>query len=269
MYLQGKNISEISKDLNIKKGTVNYWLRKWGITRPKGVKSHCDEHYFNKIDTPSKAYFLGLLYADGGFIKKKYKNGNYGLTLSLELKKEDSYILEEFKKELKSSLSVKEIKREEVMEVNNKVYKFIKDNKYFRIGSKILISDLIKYGCIENKTFDLKNLPSLEKNLMRYFILGFYDGDGIASKGKETYMGFCGTYDLMKNISEYLYNEIKDISFKNPNFNKSNGIYYITYNKKIEISALFNYFYKDLKIPHLYRKEIKIDKYLNANTEIT
>lgn len=98
LYLSGKTVEKISKETNIKIGTVNYWVRKLGIARPNGKVPDCNSNYFENIDSPSKAYFLGLLYADGGYLKKVSKNGRIDLSLSLELKKEDSYIIEEFKK---------------------------------------------------------------------------------------------------------------------------------------------------------------------------
>ena len=74
-YLSGKTIENISSKMNIKQGTVNYWLRKLKITRPNGKVPDCDQNYFEEIDTPNKAYFLRLLYADGGFLSKPTKNG--------------------------------------------------------------------------------------------------------------------------------------------------------------------------------------------------
>lgn len=268
LYLSGKTVEKISEETNIKIGTVNYWVRKLGITRPNGKVPDCNQDYFENIDSPSKAYFLGLLYADGGYLKKASKNGRIDLSLSLELKKEDSYIIEEFKKQLESSLPVKEIIKDETMISNGKEYSFTKNNCYFRIGSKKLISDLISWGCVENKTKELSNVPNIEKGYLRYFLLGFYDGDGIASVGERAYIGFCGTEEMMKSISLILNQEL-NLRIKKPYYNKSNHIYYLQYNTNEEIEKLFNYFYEDLKIPHLIRKEEKIRNYLNANTEIT
>ncbi len=268
LYLAGKTVEEIGKEININPATVNYWARKLGITRPNGKVPDCNQDYFEKIDSSSKAYFLGLLYADGGYLRKVSKNGRIDLSLSLELKKEDAYIIEEFKNQLESSLPVREIVREEIMTSNGKEYSFTKNNCYFRIGCKKLISDLISWGCIENKTKELSNVPDIEKEYLRYFLLGFYDGDGIASVGERTYMGFCGTEEMMKNISLLLNQEL-NLRIKKSYYNKSNHIYYLQYNMNEEIEKLFKYFYKDLEIPHLIRKEEKIRNYLNANTEIT
>ena len=268
LYLAGKTVEEIGKEININPATVNYWARKLGITRPNGKVPDCNQDYFEKIDSSSKAYFLGLLYADGGYLRKVSKNGRIDLSLSLELKKEDAYIIEEFKNQLESSLPVREIVKEEIMTSNGKEYSFTKNNCYFRIGCKKLISDLISWGCIENKTKELSNVPDIEKEYLRYFLLGFYDGDGIASVGERTYMGFCGTEEMMKNISLLLNQEL-NLRIKKSYYNKSNHIYYLQYNMNEEIEKLFKYFYKDLEIPHLIRKEEKIRNYLNANTEIT
>lgn len=267
LYLRGFTIEEISKALNIKEGTVNYHLRKLKITRLNGKVADCNENYFQEIDTPNKAYFLGLLYADGGFTKHKRKNGNYNLTLTLELKKEDKYIIEEFKKQIQSSLPIKESKREMTSYVNNKKYCFTKDNFYFRISCKKMINDLISLGCIENKTYDLKGIPNIKKEFKKYFLLGFYDGDGIASVGKTGYMGFCGTEAMMKSISSFLEIELK-IKHRKVYFNKFNNIYYLQYTTKEEMEKIFEYFYNDTDIPYLIRKKNKIENYLNANTEV-
>jgi hypothetical protein len=45
------------------------------------------------------------------------------------------------------------------------------------VASIVLVQDLIKHGCIPNKTFNIK-IPTLDFKLMRHFIRGVYDGDG-------------------------------------------------------------------------------------------
>ena len=56
-------------------------------------------------------------------------------------------------------------------------------NIYYRvfITSKKLAEDLTKYGCHANKTYDL-TFPNKEifvnKDLIRHFIRGYFDGDG-------------------------------------------------------------------------------------------
>lgn len=267
-YLSGKTIENISSEMNIKQGTVNYWLRKLKITRPNGKVPDCDQNYFEEIDTPNKAYFLRLLYADGGFLSKPTKNGKINYILSLELKSEDSYIIEEFRKQLKSTKTVKHTQYIQHTNIKGKQYTFEKSNSYFRIGSKKLIADLIKWGCTPEKSNKIDGIPAIEDKLIRYFILGFYDGDGIASVGKSGgYIGFCGLKEMMESIENFLRKTL-DIPYKPMYYNKSNKIYYLQYWNIEQVKKIFDYFYKDIEIPYLTRKKEKIEKYLNANTEV-
>lgn len=268
-YLSGKTIQQISKEMDIKEGTVNYWLRKLEITRPNGKISKCDHDYFENIDTPNKAYFLGLMYADGSILDGKTKFGKDKLTVSIELKSYDGYILEEFRKQTKAESEVKPAKKRETIRiVNGKTYKYTKDNVYFRISCTKMAQDLIKWGCVIRKTTKLEKIPDIPKELIKFFILGFYDGDGIASVGKySNYMGFCGTLKMMESIAEYLNKEL-NLPLLKPYYNKFNKIYYLQYNGKERMKILFDYFYTNLEIPHLIRKEEKIKNYLEANTEV-
>ena len=270
LYTNGKTIQQIAKETGIKEGTINYWLRKKEVTRPNGKIPSCNQSYFEDINTPQKAYFLGLLYADGSIIVGKTSKGKNKYTIRLELKKQDKYILEVFKKEIGSSLSIKQDKRESDWIVNGKKYHIKKDNFYFAISCKKMGEDLISWGCIPQKTGKLKGIPSnLDSNLTKYFLLGFYDGDGIASIGEKShYMGFCGDLEMLQSIDNYIHQET-GIKKHIPYYNKSNGIYYLEYASLEELKKLYNFFYDNTSISFLERKQKKIYNFLKANTEIT
>lgn len=69
MYLSGKNKKYISDTINVSYGTVSRVLKENSIQfrSRSNIKKvyNCNEHYFDEIDTPNKAYILGILYADG------------------------------------------------------------------------------------------------------------------------------------------------------------------------------------------------------------
>ena len=71
---------------------------KRSITNDPLFKGAFDnENYFSEIDTPEKAYFLGMIITDGCV----HEN-----VLSMSLQESDEYILEFLKKELKSNKKI-------------------------------------------------------------------------------------------------------------------------------------------------------------------
>ena len=60
-------------------------------------KYNYNENFFEEINTPEKAYFLGLLYADGTNVQLPTTK-----TMSITLQEQDVSILERFKKALNS-----------------------------------------------------------------------------------------------------------------------------------------------------------------------
>ena len=267
-YLQGYTIKQLHlMHSNIKESTINYWLRRKGVTRKNGKVAHLNNSYFHNIDTELKAYFLGLLCADGSvqYIEKKHS-----YVISLELKVEDKYIIEKFAEEIETDLKVKEYSGVNITTINGKIYHSKKHNAYLRIHSTEMAQDLISWGCVQNKTEALKKIPEISTHLIKWFILGFYDGDGIASVGKtRNYMGFCGTEPMIKSIVSVLHKEF-NLPDRNIYFNRFNGIYYVNYGIKTGMLELYTLFYKDNNIFYMRRKKDKLYNYLKqANTEIT
>ena len=92
-YHNGQTITEIARNYNISAPTVWYWLKKRGIKIRGKRKYKIIESYFDEIDTKEKAYFLGLLYADG-YNYTAGKNKHFSLSLV------DTDVLILFKKQL-------------------------------------------------------------------------------------------------------------------------------------------------------------------------
>ena len=73
------------------------------------------------------------------------------------------------------------------------------------IDSFKIYEDLYKLGVEENKSSKNIYFPKIPKKYYSHFIRGYFDGDGIAySKG---YIGFCGSYTLLKQIHSILLKE--------------------------------------------------------------
>lgn len=110
----------------------------------RNTKYNVNESYFEKIDTPDKAYFLGLMYADGNV-------SNRAITISLQEK--DLNILEKFKNYTQFTGKL------QLVILNNPNHS---NHIKLQIYSRKLVRDISKLGCIPNKTYSLK-YPNIAK----------------------------------------------------------------------------------------------------------
>lgn len=118
---------------------------------------------FSAIDTPEKAYFLGLFYADGCISS----------SVNIYLTEEDKYILEYLQQHFPFF---------NLRFVNNKNNKS-KDGYLLSKSSKVLVHDLINHGVPRRKSYENKEqlcFPNMDNKLYGSFIRGFFDGDGSA-----------------------------------------------------------------------------------------
>ena len=122
-----------------------------------------DREYFDQIDTPEKAYWLGFLTADGGVTGDDV----HGWCLGLELAEYDVGHLLKFARAMGTDAPVRE-SRQKCMRI--------------RLNSNRLAASLAALGVTARKS--LVVVPPLEKlaGLERYYWRGLWDGDGHISK---------------------------------------------------------------------------------------
>lgn len=179
-----------------------------------------DDNYFENIDSQKKAYWLGWLITDG-YIATSY-NTKRGITnvnsISLKLAGKDRYVLEDFKKDLNTNVSIKSIKSRKAFEYTNKITNktvCIKGSEQaeFRFSSAKMIQDLAKYGIHQNKTYDVVFPKELDSKYYPGFIAGVISGDGCVDikKNRKGFILRCtiaGNLDLVQNIHSILVKEI-------------------------------------------------------------
>ena len=203
-------------------------------------KYHLNENYFEKIDNQEKAYFLGFMFADGGIHSKRNQ-------CSITLEKKDKKILERFQNLLKT----------------NRPLFWRKKYRSWRLSlsSRKMKNDLIKAGCIPQKTFKLIFPHWLEKNLKSHFIRGYLDGDGCVSihfinnhKQKSLRVTILGRENFLKNILNL--SNIRGHIIKERN----QRIWRLRFCSSFAVSFC-NWIYKDATI-YLERKYNKFLEYL-------
>lgn len=136
------------------------------------LRLHINQHYFDAIDTPNKAYILGLLYSDGYMAKNQY-------VCTLSLQERDKPILEKINYDMENESKITFTPFHE----KNENYQ----NQYaiHMYGSQIYES-LLMHGCHPAKSLDLTFPTNLPLDLYKDFLRGMVDGDGhIKHKGSE------------------------------------------------------------------------------------
>ena len=168
-----------------------------------------NDKYFNKIDSQDKAYFLGLLFADGCNGIYKSRNTKYR-RLSIGLKLEDRYLLDLFKYYIKSNQKL----------ILHNVYNKKYDKEYkvicLNIHNKNICEDLEKLGMTPRKSLTLEFPTSInDKELMWHFIRGYFDGDGCITINRyleNRYRGaitICGSLPFCEELKRIIISEIK------------------------------------------------------------
>lgn len=131
------------------------------VSRTSRFRS-CNETYFDRIDDPEKAYFLGLMYSDGC-------NNREGLTL--QLCEPDQYLLIEMARAMGSPQNLHQPAKRKP---------FHKQKYVLAIYSRKISDALSKLGCVPAKSLILQ-FPSeqqVPRDLMSHFLRGVFDGDG-------------------------------------------------------------------------------------------
>ena len=238
-----------------------------------------DDNYFETIDSQKKAYWLGWLITDG-YVKTK-ANTCRGVvkenSISLKLQAKDRYVLEDFKKDLNTDISIKTIKSRKAFEYTNKITNktvCIKGGEQaeFRFTSAKMVQDLAKYGIHQNKTYDVVFPKELDSKYYPGFIAGVISGDGCIDikKNRKGFILRCtiaGNMDLVQNIHSILVKEIGvNAEKKISKYESSKCLYRLELNQT-ETIALYYWLQKN-GISLMERKNKLIEEFLDERVKI-
>lgn len=264
MYQEGISSEAIAKKYNINASTVCRILKKLNIklrsSEENKRKYKINTNFFEKIDNEAKAYFLGFLYADG-FVSNNNDNKNY-YQISICLSSKDRDILEKFSTLIYNFDKIKDFSKKSYNSEQLKNYSQIS------IYSKKMHHDLVKLGCVPNKSLTLifPNQNQIPDYLMHHFIRGYFDGDGCLSRGIKYVVDITSSQDFLLGMIDYLNKKI------NINFNKLQQRHKDrdTSTRSVQITKLSNiitflsYLYKDSTI-YLLRKRQYFEEMLSKN----
>jgi hypothetical protein len=239
-----KSFSQVSEKFGLCLPTISKILKNENkYLKAQIFNQEIIEDYFSIIDSECKAYFLGLIIADGNVFLNK--SGNRQASISITLDSNDKYILEKFKKELKTNTAISNDGR---------------GCSQIAVRSNKMAIDLSNYGVVSNKSL-ITYLPLLtDDKFMPHLVRGIMDGDGSIFM-KETdkkfihAVSFCGSDRLMNDLSSYLYYTL--LLSKKPSIYKysDRNLSEIKIQRKDDILKYGNWIYKDSSIYLLRKRE--------------
>ncbi len=243
--------SDIAQDYGVLEGTIRKILQSKHAYIKRSTRTHsCNENYFNSIYDERRAYFLGLLYADGC-------NNKRGVVLGLC--EPDQYLLQELIKALESPVTIKERHRRKP---------FHKRKFVCSIWSQKLSRELSAKGCVPAKSLILQFPTPFQVpiDLMSHFLRGYMDGDGCIrytqGKSKQLYLSFTSSRPFCGGLNAFL---LKYFGFDGMfhTYNHSSAMDLKLSTRKAIV--LLDYIYSDASIK-MHRKFNKFIEFLKIYT---
>ena len=214
-----------------------------------------NQNFLSELNSPEKAYFLGLLYSDGCIHKNKDWESYNIMFGQSEINKDIVY------------------KINNLLDSNYPITTTLKGSKlFYRIDlkSKQMFEDLQRLGVEPNKSLTC-TFPDINEELLPHFIRGLFDGDGCVWNGKRKIMkvkdssnssGFrerivhnvkftyTGNYEFVNALQDYL---VKYLGFKKTklNFSKAKNTKHICtmeYSGRGQLKKFYDFIYKNATI---------------------
>lgn len=235
---------EIAQKLDVSEAWISHKFKERGIKRNRGPKPNIKNiGYFDNINSEDKAYFLGLLVADGCIREQKY-------SIYLILQSEDADAILGFTRYIGADGHNKYLGKRKEFPKWKKTYGV-------RIFSKHMYFSLINLGLKPRKS-SKEVMPNIPKNLIPHFIRGYFDGDGVTCVGpSRKYSGFVGSKEILTQIQYHL--------GTNLTIHEKTGTNIFT--GGIQFSKeLYDYMYSNATI-WMDRKRRKMDKICNYSSD--
>lgn len=233
-------------------------------TKSYTKKYKCNEDVFSAYNKFS-CYWAGLLAADGCVYKRK-DTGNLYIILGL-IDKETVYNFKDFI-EYTGVVSHKFVKSK--FKNSDKVYET--ETWELRCLNNKLCEDLEKkFNITKHKTYTYSPPEGVPKSLMKYFILGYLDGDGSISyfttnTGRKQFnITFTGTLETIHYIQHFLCKDNLKIIQRYPERKVNNYTLYVSGNE--QLYAILSDLYSDPEINQICMKR-KFDKYMLLKKQI-
>ena len=198
------------------------------------------------INSPEKAYLLGLFYSDGCI-----HSNDSSYCASIVLHEDDKYLLD---------IIVDKFPFFRLSKLTNHAWSVV-------CSRKAIVEDLQTNGMVFRKSTDNKELlklPDLDDSLVHHFIRGYFDGNGSVYRQKvgNTKVDIGGTgYKMITDLVKVLYDNgiTVNLTCKYAGVGLRKHDYYVLYTSSDKVSKKFaDYIYKDCGNFYMKRKYDKL-----------
>lgn len=244
-YLRLKNIHKVAEEFKVSLSPIKRTLKESGI-EVTNRRYIVDDSYFDVIDTEEKAYWLGFLYADG-YIRER-KSGN-SLEVKLSVKDKDHLLL--FKECIKSNYLIKESQSK----VKYKGGISTSDMVHLAMYSIKLVESIKNQGFHSRKTFTIKK-PKIQKEIIRHFIRGYFDGDGSFSFNPNNHSIKTQIVTASDEFKKFIIDELGDNNITIKLYSQIK----LQIQNKMDNNKFYHYIYDEAKI-YLKRKKEKYEEF--------
>lgn len=255
-----KSFKEMSKECNVSERAFSRVLKENNIDGRNKNRYKLNDNYFNVIDMEHKAYWLGLLYADGYVGNNNFNNIVISLTIS------DMYILEEFAKDIEFTGDIR-------IDENGGGFSNGTPKAVLNFSSIKMAEDLRALGLYPGKSKSMTSIPNIPKEFIPHFIRGYFDGDGSIhttkyyenDRGIKRYrirnvFSMIGTIDFLNEIRNHIPAKLTRQPCKSENME------YVVCNVNSRLLNIYNYLYGNATI-YLTRKFDKWNEIIRALEE--
>lgn len=162
LYNSGWSPTQIANHLGEYLQPVTNLLKAYLPIQSFSLQGTADMHYFDNIDTPLKAYFVGFIAGDGALVESRNSSS---VTLTITIHARDRVILETLRTELQMSRSLYELPK--------------LGHVRLILSNKHIVAGLAKVGIGPRKSLTMENfLLHIPEDLRTAAILGYFDADG-------------------------------------------------------------------------------------------
>jgi len=245
-YLDGERAHAIATGLGIGKSTVLRVLEKHGVVRRDRSDARrrytCDDHFFDVIDSESKAYWLGFIAADGCVTGKN--------SLSIGLQARDREHLERLKNALDATNPI----------TMGRTSSGFPTATLF-VTSPALTAGLEGNGIVRRKSKTLEWPRHLDASLLRHYLRGYFDGDGWFSVSCSGYVrksdgqrslalswGIIGTDSFCADAQDFL---VRGVGVRRVGLHShwaTAGMSTLTYGGNVQVSRIYWLLYDDARV---------------------